>query len=97
MGEGRRRRDVTAKQQEEFQKDVEKRRKEAMPITNFLIDADTQQVYFSASKTQGGIDLIQEVTLSTPISGFSDMMIGFLQIAFGPQLPDGAVPNGKPT
>jgi hypothetical protein len=87
MGERRRRpaqRHLTNADQEAFMKDVERRRKTAQPIDNFLVDADTGQVYLSSKKTAGGIDLIEEVTLSVPIAGFATMISSFIQIVFTP-------------
>lgn len=87
-GERRRRetqgRHMTNADQEQFMKDVERRRMTAQPIDNFLVDADTNNVYLSSKKTAGGIDLIEEVTLSVPIPAFAQMMSSFLQIVFNP-------------
>lgn len=101
MGEHRRRsRHITNEvDPEKFAADTKRRREKAYPVDNFLIDVETGNCYFSSSKTQGGIALLEEQTISVPMSGFVQMFISFLQIVVlqgAGALPDGELPNGNP-
>lgn len=111
MGEARRRKERGGKPlamvtdteaQAKFDADVKRRREEAYVVDNFLLDGDTGLVFFSASKTQGGIVLPKEITLCTSLHGFATMIATFVQMSFPPpgmsavMVPPGGRGDGKP-
>lgn len=101
MGEQRRRqeRHVTKNDPEKFAADVKRRREEAYRCDNFLIDVETGQVFFSSSKTAGGVALLKEESIAVPMQDFVQMFVSFLQLVVlngAGVIPDGVMPNGNP-
>lgn len=92
---------VTKQSPEDFEKETNRRRETARPVTNFLIDGQNSVVLLSSNKGKEGIQLLTEDTFFVPFDGFVAMVCAFIQSTIAPQslgVPiGGAGGDGKPT
>ncbi len=59
--------------------ETKKRREAALPVTNFLMDGESGLVLMSAGKTQGGVALLAEQTVSMTFMEFAQAAAAFTQ------------------